>query len=304
MANFSGYLLPYDQLGYWAVTVTTGMLAYLPMVGPMVQTLVMGGTEVGPATLRFFFAVHTVVVPVFILFLMGFHFWRIRKAGGLVLPRPEGEAIPANPPRVATVPHLLVRETTVALVTIAALLMLSVFFNAPLGQPANPGLTPNPTKAPWYFAGLQELLLHLHPTFAVLVVPAAVLLFLCLLPYLRYDDDIKGIWFCSRRGKKLALAAALLAAVATPLFVVLDTIGIWPRIPGNMALIVTSGWIPTGLAVLVIFLLYRALRRRSVTRNEAVQAIFVWLLTAFVLLGSIGIWFRGTAMQLAWPWEL
>ena len=60
----------------------------------------------------------------------------------------------------------------VALVLIASVFTLSAVLDAPLGNPANPGLSPNPTKAPWYFAGLQEMLLHFHPSFAVFVLPA------------------------------------------------------------------------------------------------------------------------------------
>ncbi len=304
MANFSGYLLPYDQLGYWAVTVTTGMLAYIPVAGIPLRELVMGGPEIGPNTLRFFFAVHTTVIPILLLLLMGFHFWRIRKAGGLVLPRSQGEAIPAKPSRVATVPHLLVRETAVALCAIAVVLLISIFFNAPLGQPANPGLTPNPTKAPWYFAGLQELLLHLHPTFAVLVVPAGILFFLGLLPYLKTDTDTSGIWFGSRRGRNLALATAGVAAVATPLIVVIDTIYI--RSNGffsNLQPVVTAGWIPFILGIAAIAGFFRLLRHRAATKNEVYQSVFVLLTTIFMLLTFIGIWFRGAAMKLVLPWN-
>jgi quinol-cytochrome oxidoreductase complex cytochrome b subunit len=80
-SNFTGYLLPWDQLAFWAVTICTGMLEYIPGIGLWMQRLIQGGPEVGPGTLSNFYAVHTAILPLFLLILMPFHFWRIRKAG-------------------------------------------------------------------------------------------------------------------------------------------------------------------------------------------------------------------------------
>ena len=101
--------------------------------------------------------------------VMAWHFWRVRKAGGLVIPHAPGEAPPDPPKKVPSLPDLLLRETVVAMALIAVVMLLAIFFDAPLDDPANPGLSPNPTKAPWYFAGIQELLLHLHVHDAVVV---------------------------------------------------------------------------------------------------------------------------------------
>ncbi|MES0447577.1 MAG: cytochrome b N-terminal domain-containing protein, partial [Desulfobacterales bacterium] len=172
LANFTGYLLPYDQLAYWAVTVATGMLAYIPGIGVLLQEMVRGGSDIGPATLSIFFTIHTAVVPMVLIALMAFHFWRTRKAGGLVIPRAPQEEIESKPVRVPTLPNLLVREVVVALVLLASILLFAMLFNAPLEGKANPGLSPNPTKAPWYFAGIQEMLMHFHPLFALFIIPA------------------------------------------------------------------------------------------------------------------------------------
>jgi quinol-cytochrome oxidoreductase complex cytochrome b subunit len=86
-ANLSGYLLPYDQLAYWAVTVVTAMFSYIPGIGDGLSQSLGDGTELGPRTLPFFYSMHTAVFPILLAGLMGFHFWRIRKAGGLVVPR-------------------------------------------------------------------------------------------------------------------------------------------------------------------------------------------------------------------------
>ncbi|MBC2711772.1 MAG: cytochrome b N-terminal domain-containing protein [Desulfosarcina sp.] len=170
-ANLSGYLLPYDQLAYWAVTVITAMLGYIPGIGGWLHRALGNGAELGPQTLPFFYSMHTAVIPVLLVGLMGFHFWRIRKAGGLVVPRKSSEPMDEMPTRIPVVPHLLVREVSTALVLTATVVVLSIFLDAPLSTPANPGLSPNPVRAPWYFAGLQELLLHVHPAVAVSVIP-------------------------------------------------------------------------------------------------------------------------------------
>ncbi|MGA9572722.1 MAG: cytochrome b N-terminal domain-containing protein, partial [Lysobacterales bacterium] len=87
LSNFTGYLLPWDQLAYWAVTISTSMLDYIPVVGTGIRQWVLGGTEPGPRTLINFYAIHTAVLPGLMLFFVPFHFWRIRKANGLVIPR-------------------------------------------------------------------------------------------------------------------------------------------------------------------------------------------------------------------------
>jgi quinol-cytochrome oxidoreductase complex cytochrome b subunit len=81
-------------------------------------------------------------------------------------------------------PHLLVRHGVAALVVLVIVLLLALLFNAPLREIANPLNTPNPEKAPWYFAALQELLSHFHPMVAGVLVPAAIIIGLIALPYI------------------------------------------------------------------------------------------------------------------------
>ena len=302
-ANLTGYLLPYDQLAFWAVTVSTGMLEYIPAIGVHLQEMLRGGAEIGPASLRIFYALHTAVIPVTFAFLIAFHFWRIRKVGGLVLPRKPGEDIDTSPARVPSVPHLLVREAVVALVLIAMVLLMSVFFDAPLEDPANPGLSPNPTKAPWYFAGLQEMLLHLHPTFSVCIIPLLMVIGLFLLPYVRYHTDTRGIWFASQTGRRLAVWAFSAALVATPLLIIIDErlIGTG-RIQIGLAPQITGGLIPVTFLLLFIWIIYFGMKRRlAVSNNEAIQTVMVLLLGAFMVLTVTSLWFRGHGMLLSWP---
>ena len=82
-ASFTGYLLPWDQLSFWAITVGTGVAGYTPIAGPEIQFLLLGGFEVGQNALTRFYALHIMVIPPAITGLVSIHIWRIRKDGGL-----------------------------------------------------------------------------------------------------------------------------------------------------------------------------------------------------------------------------
>ncbi|MEJ2483199.1 MAG: cytochrome b N-terminal domain-containing protein [Gemmatimonadota bacterium] len=304
-ANFTGYLLPWDQLSYWAITIVTGMLGYVPLAGEWLQQAARAGTEIGASTLILFYTLHTTVLPVLLVALMAFHFWRVRKARGVVVPYAYGEEPEEKPATTLFVPDLLVREFSVALTLTAIVMVTALFFAAGLGAPANPGMSPNPAKAPWYFMGLQELLLHFHPLFAVVVLPLAGLVALVAIPYLNYGLEQEGPWFLSPRGRQTAGIAAGLALVVTVLWVLLDEFvfdfGSWfPAIPG----VISEGLIPVTIGLLFLAGLLRWLKRSSgATKNEVVQAAFSALVTAFLVLTATGIWFRGTGMALVWPWN-
>ncbi len=227
--SFTGYLLPWDQLSYWAVTVGTNLVNYVPIAGTTIRDLLIGGDQINQTTLLRFYVLHVAVLPAALgLFLM-VHIWRVRKDGfavrrggvgafaegltdgatAMVLPpgedAVEGDEVAVTPARVRllgvvdresvtaeerlvddtvfTWPHLLVRHAVVALGTCALVLALGVTFAAPLRGLANPELTPEPAKAPWYFVGLQELLSHFDPLVAGIFVPAAAILGFVLLPY-------------------------------------------------------------------------------------------------------------------------
>jgi quinol-cytochrome oxidoreductase complex cytochrome b subunit len=302
-ANFTGYLLPYDQLGYWAVTVSTAMLGYIPLAGIYLQEILRGGQEMGASSLKIFFALHTAVVPSLLIILMAYHFWRVRKAGGLVIPRRPDQKRNGKPRLVPAVPFLLLRETSMALAITAVVLLLAVFFNAPLADPANPGLSPNPTKAPWYFAGLQELLVHFHPTYAVFVIPLCAFLFLLYLPFAPYPADARGVWFVSRLGRRTGFIAVLAAALITTLAIVVDDL-IWQpnqwlhTLPAGIG----NGLLPFILGVGLLFGFYGVLRRRwGASNHEALQAVFILLVTGLVVLTITGVWFRGKGMALTLP---
>lgn len=112
---------------------------------------------------------------------------------GIVAGKPDaGERKdPAGDDMVFVWPHLLVRHFVAALVVLLAVMVISVFFDAPLRDVANPTVTPNPEKAPWYFAALQELLAHFHPLVAGVLIPGGILIGLVALPYIDRSLFIK-----------------------------------------------------------------------------------------------------------------
>jgi quinol-cytochrome oxidoreductase complex cytochrome b subunit len=124
---------------------------------------------------------------------------------------------------VFTWPHLLVRHAVVGLATAAAVLSLGVAFAAPLRGLANPELTPEPSKAPWYFVGLQELLSHVDPLVAGILVPVGTIVGLVLLPYLDRNPATE-----IRHRKVAILLFATLLAIAA----VLTIVGEFFRGPG------------------------------------------------------------------------
>jgi quinol-cytochrome oxidoreductase complex cytochrome b subunit len=299
-SNFTGYLLPWDQIAYWAITISTSMLDYLPVVGSGIKKWILGGTEPGPVTLMNFYALHTAILPALLLFVLPFHFWRIRKANGLIIPRSPAEEPGTRGPMVDAMPHLIVREVTTAVLLLAVILMIAMFFDAPLAEQANPGLSPNPTKAPWYFMGLQELLMHFHPVFSVFVIPLILLAGLFFIPYINYQAETTGVWFCSHKGRMMAAFAAVLGGMATLAAVLLDEFVIRAGLAGPPNMI-NNGLIPLIIILAACASFYAILKKGfKANNNEAVQALFTLLMTSFVVLTVIGVWFRGTGMQLMW----
>jgi quinol-cytochrome oxidoreductase complex cytochrome b subunit len=302
-ANFTGYLLPWDQLAYWAVTVGTGLLSYLPLVGGAISRLLLGGPEVGAATLINFYGLHVAIIPLTLFGIMSFHLWRVRK-DTFSIPRGVGEPIPERVERVTTIPNLVSRELAFGLVMLAVLVLWSALVNAPLEEAANPDHSPNPAKAAWYFMGLQELLLHFHPVFGAIVIPALGLGTLILLPYPEGDMDSVGVWFRSKQGRWLAVFSAFIGVGVTVGLVLLDET--WLDLPGLMPFLpaaISNGWIPLAALLLLLIGFGELLKWGGATACETRLSIFVLLVAAFITLTAIGIFFRGEGMALVAPWE-
>lgn len=305
-ANFTGYLLPWDQLAYWAVTVGTSILAYVPLIGNWLSRLLLGGSEVGSATLLNFYSLHISFIPMILLLLMSLHFWRVRKDGGLTLPQRVSETQPSVPNRVTTIPHLVRRELVYALVWIAVLFMVAMLVPAPLEGIANPEVSPNPAKAPWYFMGIQELLLHFHPFIGAVVIPGLALAGLFMLPFIDYSGKHTGVYFRSLRGRALALVAGGFGLILTPSWVLFDEYILdWTAWLPGWPIMISDGVVPLASVGLGLLVLDEFIKRKTkATFEERVLFQVIFLFTALMVLTVIGVYFRGTGMELSWPWQL
>ncbi len=299
LLNFTGYLLPWDQLSYWAVTVSTNMLEYVPLAGEWLKDAVRGGEQVGGPTLLIFYNLHTGVLPLTLLALLVFHFWKIRKAGGVIVPQDKNDN---QNKMVPSIPNLLEREVAIGLALLAFILLLSVFVHAPLLERADPSFSPNPVKAPWYFSGVQELLLHFHPTVAVFVIPMLAVIWLLSFPYMKPDKRSPGTWFYTPKGLKVVYLAAATSFILTIAGILVGEYLIdfrtwlpkWPEL-------ISNGLIP--LLIWAMFLMglgYFVKKGFKAGRTEMQLWIFTYLVVAYLVLMFTGIFFRGAAMSLTW----
>jgi quinol-cytochrome oxidoreductase complex cytochrome b subunit len=300
-SNFTGYLLPWDQLAYWAITVSTTIISYFPVIGDSMRTLIVGGKELNAVTLQTFFTFHTAVLPFLLLAIVLYHFWRVRKAGGILLPEAGGKS-----EMVPSMPNLVFREFIVALVLIAVLFTISTLFNAPLREKANPVFSMNPTKAPWYFSGVQELLMHFHPFFAAFIIPFSVAVFLAWIPFLKYGEAPNGHWFISENGKRSSAVTAIFAALITLSGILFNAyvLNFEIMLQGIPALI-SNGIIPLFILLILMggyYLFY--LKHLKLSKAELIQAVFVFIVVAFIVLTLTGIFFRGKDMELYLPWNV
>ena len=221
LLSFTGYLLPWDQLAFWAVTVGTGIVSSAPVAGAVLRETLIGGREIGEATLVRFYLLHIIALPLAVAVLFGYHMWRVRKDGGLAHGDADDERaeVPAIPPVVR-------RIAVVTLATVLAVTVLAIFIPSPLLEPANPEVTPNPAKAPWYFLWLQEVVtdttVRLGPVrvngalIGGVVLPLVLAVVLTLWPWLdRSPATAAGVTFPRERRVQntvfLAIALAITA---------------------------------------------------------------------------------------------
>src|SRR5713226_9410479 len=113
-------------------------------------------------------------------------------------------------PQLMTYPHLLVRETIAFEVLVIVMVVVALFWDAPLEQLANPLLTPNPAKAPWYFLGLQELLHFFPPFVAGILIPTLVVIALIVIPYFNVNVDAQAIWSRPAQNLRIVLITVFL----------------------------------------------------------------------------------------------
>ena len=260
--SFTGYLLPWDQLAFWAITVGTAIAGYAPLVGADIRFLLLGDNTVGQEALLRFYVLHVAVLPSALILLMAIHFWRIRKDGGLSRPE-EADALPPVEMRGASAgapvaikvsaapmagqkifglqgfvrtpfqkvgnvpdrtvyswPNLMIAELLVFVITVAAILILSLLFNAPLEEPVNVMHPPNPAKAPWYFLGLQEMVSY-SAFWGGVGIPTIFVLLLLIAPYLDRGSAGVGRWLA--RERLLPNTLFLTLVLVNVIFIVIGT---------------------------------------------------------------------------------
>jgi len=297
--NFTGYLLPWDQLAYWASTVGTSLLEYIPLVGKELSMFIMGGSILGQGTLRNFYAIHVAALPILMVAAVSYHFWKIRKNGGISQPGQEDQT---HIKKLTTIPHLIQREVAVAAIIFAAVLIWAMFTPAPLQDLANPSISPNPAKAAWYFVGLQELLLHIHPSAAIGLIG---IIFLAILttPILDRSGDDIGIYFRSKKGKRIAFFSAFISLDLVPVLVVIDEYWLdLPSIFPNWSLAITQGLIPLLISLIGLGLIYGLNRLIfKAKHSEAFMGEITFIFVGLIVLTIIGVFFRGPNMAFVLP---
>jgi menaquinol-cytochrome c reductase cytochrome b/c subunit len=210
-------------------------------------------------------------------------------------------------------PSLVVVEAVCATVFLLLLTGASILFNAPLTARANPNQTPNPSKAPWYFLNLQELLLHMNPGLAGVIIPTLALLAIAAIPYVDRSPLGVGILGTSAKGRKIAGFSAIFTTVVLIAMIYLDELTgrtqfgiggylrtqlgapewIYNQVLPSIIIIVTIG-IMMGL-IQVIF---------KPTRREMIIGLFTGFVITYLVLTVSGTSFRGEGQALVWPWQL
>ena len=193
-------------------------------------------------------------------------------------------------PQLMTFPHLLIREAIAFQVLVIAMVIVALFWDAPLEQLANPLLTPNPAKAPWYFLGLQELLHFFPPFVAGILIPTLVVIGLIVIPYFNVNVEGQALWAnhpAQHLRAVLIVVLILLALVAT--------FHAW------------TIFVPTALVSTVLVLSYtRGQARKGWFGSLSTKPLSWWIMTWFIAvaicLTAVGTFFRGPGWSWVWPW--
>ena len=194
-------------------------------------------------------------------------------------------------PQLMSFPHVVLREAIAFQLLAIVLEALALFWDAPLEQLANPLLTPNPAKAPWYFLGLQELLHYFPPLVAGVLLPTLVVLGLVVIPY--FDVNIEGEPLWAHRSPR---RFRVYVGVFVSLFVLLVLYDAWTVLVPTV-LVGVLGLIPyfnpTGDSRFQKFLGSRPLP----------WWVMTWFIAVALTLTAVGTFFRGPGWSWVWPWR-
>ncbi len=186
--SLTGYLLPWDQKGYWATKVTTSIMAITPVIGPGLEKLVVGGAEYGHHTLTRFFAFHAGILPAAVVALIAGHIYLFRRHG--ITPKQ-----PLKRPDAMFWPDQVLKDAVACLAVFAFILLFVVkgqilgdgHLGASLGAPAEPSEPYAAARPEWYFLFLFQFLKYFpgeKEIYGALVIPGAVMGFICLMPFI------------------------------------------------------------------------------------------------------------------------
>ncbi len=339
--SFTGYLLPWDQLAYWAVTIGSAIAASPTELtdavsvtqyfdpGGQIKEVMLGAHFIGEEALIRFYLLHIVVLPILLCAILGVHMWRIRKDGGLARPA-SADPLPvqaditaaASPTKtfglmaviadrtpatdqeidntVPSWPRVFRIEAILLMLVLIVLVLLSLAFDAPLKEMANPEVPENPAKAPWYFLGLQELVSY-SAFMGGMVIPGIVVVGLCLIPYLDREEEDIGVWFSGRRGRWVALISAVYSIVISVSILAFTVQFGWlrnwfPEIPQFIIIVINPGTVFVLACALWSIIL---LRVTNSTRMAAI-GLFTCFLVCFVILTYFAMVHRGPNWDFFW----
>jgi cytochrome b/b6/petD-like protein len=195
-------------------------------------------------------------------------------------------------PQLMAYPHLLVREAIAFQMLVIAMVVVALFWDAPLEQLANPLLTPNPAKAPWYFLGLQELLHFFPPLVAGILIPTLVVIALVVIPYFNVNIEGEPIW--SRkpiRNLRIVLITVII------LLAFLAVFHAW------------TIFVPTALVAALLVYSYSGRQRQrgwqqTLSNKPLSWWVMTWFIAVSVCLTVVGTFFRGPGWSWVWPWRI
>ena len=190
--SFFGYLLPWDQLAYWAVTIGTSMAESAPLFGNEINLLLRGAPDIGAGGLLRAYLLHIILLPLLAILVISIHYYKVAREHGISLPArmEEGKVDPevkkSAKQRLDYLPDLFSHEVYLVILGLFLLLAVTIFFygGAPLENIANPQQTPLDTKSPWYFWWLQGLLKLGDKTIMGIIIPTLIVILLLAVPYI------------------------------------------------------------------------------------------------------------------------
>jgi quinol-cytochrome oxidoreductase complex cytochrome b subunit len=210
LMDFSGYALRWDEGVHWALVAGTNLVRSIPGIGKGLYAALVGGNQIGAATLIRFYAWHLFGLTLLVIILGVWHIFRVRRDGGIAVPPPEARDSSARIPRK----ELARREGLAMLWAGAVLIGLAILVPAPLAPGIKEGaVSANETLAPWFFLWVQQLLRVGDPFIFGILVPLGALLVLALVPYItpqRLSPEELGRWF-PRGGRNVQIMVACLS---------------------------------------------------------------------------------------------